>query len=416
MTPARLLAIGMIFVGTAMAWAFLGQNVVSRSGEKDYGLRQEVEQLWGGHHVQRAPSAWWTDDAGNAHALALTASDVDVELALEHRKKGLLWFATYGVAFAGEYRVKNTDALPRDVAVHFAFPAQRAIYDGFVFRVNDEDAVDVTDLKNGAVAHTRLSPGDSAKIEIGYRSRGIDAWEYVFGPDISNVRDFSLDMKTDFDAVDFPARSLSPTTLERDGEGAALSWRFDSLVTGQRVALELPKRLNPGPLVSRISFFAPVSLLFFFTVMVILGVMRERSLHPMNYFFLATAFFAFHLLLAYLVDHLDIHASFAIAGAVSVFLVVSYLRIVAGTRFAVREAGLAQTVFLLMFSYAFFYEGKTGLAVVIGSVATLFVLMQLTARVDWSEVFGGGDRHRPSGSPVAVPGVPVDDGAEDAPA
>jgi len=64
--------------------------------------------------------------------------------------------------------------------------------------------------------------------------------------------------------------------------------------------------------------------------------MRGIDLHPMNYFFLAAAFFSFHLLLAYLVDHLSIHKAFAIAAAVSIFLVVSYLRLVVGIRFATR--------------------------------------------------------------------------------
>ena len=34
----------------------------------------------------------------------------------------------------------------------------------------------------------------------------------------------------------------------------------------------------------------------------------------MHYFLLATSFFAFHLLLAYLVDHISIHAAFASLG------------------------------------------------------------------------------------------------------
>ena len=156
---------------------------------------------------------------------------------------------------------------------------------------------------------------------------------------------------------------------------------------GQRIGVTAPNRLNPGPLASRITFFAPVSLLFFFTVMVILGIMRGRSLHPMNYFFLAAAFFAFHLLLAYLVDHLDINASFSIAAGTSLFLVISYLRVVAGMRVALVEAGAAQLVFLVLFSYAFFFEGVTGVTVTIGAVLTLFVLMQVTARVRWDEVF-----------------------------
>ena len=106
----------------------------------------------------------------------------------------------------------------------------------------------------------------------------------------------------------------------------------------------------------------------------------------MNYFFLATAFFAFHLLLAYLVDHISIHLAFAICSVVSIFLVVSYLRLVVGLRFAAVEAGGAQLVYLVLFSYAFFLQGFTGLAVTIGAIVSLFVVMQLTGRIKWSEV------------------------------
>lgn len=103
----------------------------------------------------------------------------------------------------------------------------------------------------------------------------------------------------------------------------------------------------------------------------------------MHYFFLATSFFAFHLLLAYLVDHISIHVAFAICSAVSIFLVVSYLRIVIGSRFAFVEAALAQFIYLVLFSYAFFFKGFTGLAITIGAIITLFIVMQMTARIDW---------------------------------
>jgi len=68
---------------------------------------------------------------------------------------------------------------------------------------------------------------------------------------------------------------------------------------------------------------------------------------------------------------------------VSLFLVVSYLRIAIGPRFAFVEAGLTQLVYLVGFSYAFFLDGFTGLTITIGAVLTLFVVMQLTARIDW---------------------------------
>src|SRR5258708_12778955 len=98
-------------------------------------------------------------------------------------------------------------------------------------------------------------------------------------------------------------------------------------------------------------------------------------------------FFAFHLLLAYLCDHVSIHAAFAISSAVSILLVVTYLRLVVNLRFAVVEAGLSQLIYLVLFSYAFFFEGFTGLAITIGAILTLFVVMQMTGRIQWTEKF-----------------------------
>ncbi len=412
MTSSRLFGIGFIYCCVSFAWVILGGSVVQRTGEFDQRLAKEVAQLWGGRHNQVAPDAAIlrprvvtalvkeTDAQGRVmekpvtHTefdnvpLQLASSRVDVALSLDQRRKGLLWYNTYGVGLVGRYTIRNPDDEERACLVHLAFPSTEALYDGFVFRVNGREASPVTDLSQGLTVRTTLPARGEAKVELAYRSRGLGEWTYAFGPSgVAQVRDFSLDMKTDFRNIDFPAGTLSPVRKAEDGPGYRLSWTFDSLVTGQRIGMDPPNRLNPGPLAARITFFAPVSLLFFMTVLVILGVLRGTSLHPMNYFFLGAAFFAFHLLLAYLVDHVNVHAAFGIASATSIVLVVSYLRLAAGLRFALVEAGLAQLVFLVLFSYAFFFEGLTGLTVTVGAVVTLFVLMQLTGRVDWAEVF-----------------------------
>jgi hypothetical protein len=83
----------------------------------------------------------------------------------------------------------------------------------------------------------------------------------------------------------------------------------------------------------------------------------------------------------------QIHLAFLICSAVSIALVVSYLRLAVGLRFAAVEAGLAQIIYLVLFSYAFFLSGFTGLAITIGSILTLFVVMQVTGRIRWSERF-----------------------------
>jgi hypothetical protein len=60
---------------------------------------------------------------------------------------------------------------------------------------------------------------------------------------------------------------------------------------------------------------------------------------------------------------------------------------VVNARFAVVDAGLSQLIYLVLFSYAFFFEGYTGLAITIGAILTLFVVMQMTGRIRWEERF-----------------------------
>jgi hypothetical protein len=41
----------------------------------------------------------------------------------------------------------------------------------------------------------------------------------------------------------------------------------------------------------------------------------------------------------------------------------------------------------VLFSYAFFWKGFTGLAITIIAIVTLFVVMQITGKIRWSERF-----------------------------
>jgi Inner membrane protein CreD len=412
MTTRRVLAIAAIYILATVGWATLGTSILARTGEFDSRLGEQVAQLWGGRHRQVAPTVWVermrevterepievnrgkqiykevkktvVDD----DPVRLTQSRVKADLQLTHRQKGLLWYDTYDVVFSGRFLARNPDAVTRTIGVELRFPSAQAIYDGFLFRVNGQAAPPANDLTKGLRARVTVPPGGEVTIDVGYKSRGLDDWTYAFvGDGVGEVSDLDLIVNTNFLKVDFPPGSMSPTAKRPVNAGWALEWKFANLVTGQHIGVDLPNRINPGPLAARLTAFAPVSLLFFVTVMVILGVLSGRNLHPVNYGFLSAAFFAFHLLLAYLVDHISIHAAFLMSSLVSVFLVVSYLRIVVGTRFAIAQAGLAQFIFLVLFSYAFFFEGYTGLTVTVGAILTLFVLMQATARVDWGAVF-----------------------------
>jgi hypothetical protein len=387
----RLFAIAFIFACTTVAWCILGSTVYMRTYERGPALRDKVASSWGAPQTQAPPRAGYrqpgkTEKEVVTTSLPLASSRVDVGLHLEHRRKGLLWYSTYTVAFQGAYGFRNPSERDEEVIFALDFPASRAIYDDFVFLL-DGAPLEVENRNSSAVAKARVGAGKTVELRVGYRSQGLDRWVYKFGGEVAQVRDFRLRMTTDFHDIDFPESALSPTTKRETAAGWELEWGYKNLVAGYQIGMTMPEKLQPGPLAGNISYFAPVSLLFFFFLMFLITVMRGIDLHPMNYFFLSCAFFAFHLLLVYLVDHISIHAAFATASAVSVFLVVSYLRLVAGMRFAALEAGSAQLIYLVLFSYAFFFKGFTGLAVTIGSILTLFVVMQMTGRIKWTEKF-----------------------------
>jgi len=390
----RILAISFIYICTAAAWFILAGTTLVRTNVQDDYLAERVGQLWGTAQVQKAPSVCLNGPASTlrtknmkTECIPLEASDISVDLDLEHRKKGLLWYSTYRVSFRGKYTIKNTTAEKRPLYISFAFPVENAIYDNFHFAVGDRDIEDIN-IESGAInTSVVLEPGNSERITISYNSQGMNDWSYDFGAYVNRARNFSLTIDTDFDDIDFPADSVSPTGKEKTADGWRLTWKYDNLLTGVKISALMPQKLNPGPWVSKVTAAAPVSLFLFFFLLFILTTIRKVKIHPMNYFFSGAAFFAFHLLLAYLADHISIHVAFWLCSAVSITLVVSYMRLVVDKRFAFVEVGLCQAIYLVFFSYTFFFTGFTGLAITILCIATLFAVMQFTGKVDWDDVF-----------------------------
>lgn len=399
----RIVAISFIFFCTTIAWMILGTTIYSRTGSSNEQLQGHVASTWGTAQEQSPPSACYkkteispvteqdhgktvirNDTIERKISLPLDSTRVNVNLHLDHRQKGLLWYSTYTVDFAGEYKFRNNTTDSQTVEFFLPFPAEHAVYDELLMKVNGKELSAVT-AGSGASVTATVEPGQTAFLQVAYRSQGLNSWRYKLGDGIAQIHDFALTMVTNFKDIDFADDTLSPTAKERQSAGWRLTWQYSNLVSGFQIGMTMPEKLQPGPLAGQISYFAPVSLFFFFFLMFILTTLRDIELHPMNYFFLAAAFFAFHLLLAYLVDHISIHLAMVIASLVSIALVVSYLRLVVGPRFATIEAGGAQLIYLVLFSYAFFWKGFTGLSITIISIATLFVVMQATGRIRWSE-------------------------------
>ncbi len=381
----RIAAIVAIYLCTAATWLFLAKSVDDRTREYDAKLRGSVGQLWGANQKQEAPVICTDSNTGRERP-SIQASDLIVDLVLEYRQKGLLWYSTYRVKFGARYEIVNTTDSPKSFTFRFNFPSEKAIYDDVSFVVGGQPIQDLPIRDGRLTKELSLVPGQTELIEIGYVTNGMDEWWYDFGSSVNQIKNFSLTMNTDFDQIDFPENSIAPTKKEKTSNGWKLQWTYVNLLSSVKIGMVMPQKLNPGPWVSQVSSAAPVSLFLFFFLLFVITTQRQVRIHPMNYFFIGASFFSFHLLLAYLVDHVSVHVSFIIASVASVALVVSYMRLVVGQRFAFLEIGISQFIFLVLFSYSFFFKGYTGLAITALSIATLFVTMQITARLDWDSV------------------------------
>lgn len=387
MTFPRLLAIGLIIVCTAVGWFILGSTVLIRSGASLTNCGPEVSGGWGPIMLQQHPVSYYNSpgSADGRHLIQPALSDVTVDLKYEPKKKGLLWYRTYLVDFRGEYTVQNPTQITQTIYVRFEFPATDASYSDFSFTIDGKPTEANTRTAEGITDAVTLAPGKTAKFVVAYKSRGTERWGYTFG-NSSRVQNFRLAMMTDFSEFDFPAGTGSATERTRTANGWHFVWSYPDVINAQSIAMGMPSVANPGPIASRISFFAPVSLLFFFSVLVLMGMVWRISLHPMNYFFLAAGCFAFQLLFAYLVDLIPLFFAFVISAAVSMALVNGYLFAAVGRRFA-KLGAIAQFAYMILFSYSFFFEGLTGLTITIGAIVTLALLMAATARVNWAEKF-----------------------------
>ncbi|WAC20718.1 inner membrane CreD family protein [Luteolibacter sp. SL250] len=380
----HLIASMAIVACTAIAWFFLGSVLADRTRQSTSDMAAEVAGVWGPALVQKHPEAWFeTPNAPGGRAmLPPSSSKITVDLKSEPKRRGLVWHRTYRVDFKAEYVFTNPTRIPQTVYVSFPLPDHSAGLNGFRFLLDGVSPAEQMPASSGGMTRAVVVPAlGSVTLHTGYGTRGSDSFSYVF-PDNRRVAGFDLVMKTDFGEINFPVGTGSPGERAGSGGGWELRWNYPDVLGAPSIGMDMPNLLNAGPVAARIAFFAPVSLLLFVVVMLLMATLKGVPLHPVHVFFVSAGFFAFHLLFAYLVDLVPLAPAFGIATVVSVVLVCGYLKAVGG-RALFRIALPAQLGYLVLFSLSFFFDGLTGITLTVCSVLTLALLMALTAKVDW---------------------------------
>jgi len=386
----HLLAVIGIFFCTCIGWVILGGALTLRTNEASTELLQEVTQNWGPPLRQAHPSFYFLapNAARTRKPVLPDHCEAQVTLRSRPKSKGLMNYRTYQAEFSAVYTIKNPTPIAQVIYGTFLLPDAGARYDAFSLKIG-ERVTDKTPASGSITESIELPPGGSTTVAIAYTANGMDTWRYEFDG-AQRVRGFTLTMTTDFSEINFPgdtASAIDPRV--RSGEGWKLMWVYNDVIGARAIGMDMPKLLNAGPVATRMAFYAPVSLLFYFAVLLILALTNGVKLHPMHWFFLAAGCFAFQLLFACSVDLVPALVSFIVAACVSLLLVTLYLRQVAGARFA-RAAAMAQFAYMVLFSYSFFFDGITGLTITLGAIITLAILMIKTAGTDWSRAFGAG--------------------------
>lgn len=385
----QLVAIGIIFIAVTMAWMILGGTLSKRNHSSTARSQQSVTSLWGAPQNQEHPNLWYYSDPSKTQRVDVqpTTSKVDVQLTYEPKKKGLTWNRTYLAKFSGTYQITNPSDTEQTFFISFKLPSEYSSYHNFTFKLGDTNTSEVMPDNGKIKQQIHLSAGESAKLIVEYSCRGMDHWRYLFR-EVDRIRHFQLTMQTNFPEIDFLDESSSPTNRDYNDSSDtwSLTWNYPNVIHPQNISMDMPSAKNPAPIAARISFYAPFSLLFFFAVLIIFGLLKGINLHPVNYIFLAAGYFSFHLLFAYLIDLIPLHLAFVIASAVSLALIATYIRAASGTQL-MKIALPAQLAYLTLFSYSFLFKGITGLTITLGSIATLALLMHATAKINWAEVF-----------------------------
>jgi len=428
---AQLAAIAVIFLGFTIAWVILGSvNAGRTEGQTDL-LSKRVQNSYGGPLIITPPRIYYERTkerkvkvAGletissfkEREAVDPSDSNVAIDLSLERKKVGNLWFSVFFAKYQGHYEY-DVEAIPKDVRSETLFllpglSSSESIFRNIEFKLNGalvEPLARIVSNTPVELTATRYVNG-KLMVDFSYETTGTGYFLYLLSnlgqqqtvgehevrsdsieqARLTRLDNFNLKVTTDFIKYEFPKRTVPYTTLRQEDGRSEFEWLFDKTVTGKNIGLIVPQELNPGDIASRISFFAPISLLFFFVVVTIFGILAKNRLHPMHYAFLAATFLSFHLTFSYAADHLSMHVAFATASFVSCILTFNYLGRVKNHKYALVGTSL-QLLYLVVFSWSFFYQtdsglGITGLIVTIVSVATLFVLMQLTAKLDWQNL------------------------------
>jgi len=274
----------------AILWGVrLQLNHVERSFRREHGRITEanlrsVRSIWGRPHVQQGLEVDHTvvvsvqeelprryPDEPPRFITKQVTRDIEqnsiiktrgtVTIAMNYRRKGSANYTCFEDECDFLYEVKNFADC--ETTANFRFPMSfgQSLFLDFQVSVDGEDYSNRLSFRGNDVCWSMaMVPEQQARVEVRYRSRGMETWYYQISK-AEEIRDFRLSMNLPDvaqDRLNYPEGCLTPTEIKptADRRGTVLTWALDRAITTRGMGVDLPDAPQPGNLVARVLQYA----------------------------------------------------------------------------------------------------------------------------------------------------------------
>lgn len=375
-----------IFMPLLIGFFALSMRLEYRTDRAIGHQKASVERIWGGGLAQPMPSVRYKRFGSDVSSLSkgdIYASNVAVNLAVDYRKKGLVYHTGYNANFTGQYTIHNPEN--EKIYLSFIFPYPTKPGEGLLrnikLLVNGEEDVKDTEYQPTLVLWTGLlEAGKSLEITVIYDGRGLNQFEYGFEP-ARQINNFSMEITVQgAKDLDYAESTMPPTeTPQERPKGKTLSWKLDRALTQSNIGVILPDKLNVSKQLNIMTYRAPAFFMLFLISLLITFILSGITPNFIQVAIISVTYCAFYPLFAYLTVYIDLIFAFMIAFGVIGLLIFNYLRILHTMRIALAVV-IAYTFYLGITSIAALLPMYTGLILTIEGVILIGIIMQVLTR------------------------------------
>jgi|GEM_PF-943775 len=390
-------AFALIFSIASIA---IGMRIDSRHNQTYSRSLKFVADIWGGQIAQNPPAFFYDgsiteqylDEKTNQYKTRVKtgqinagfqAQKLDVNIKKNIRKKGLLSFPGYSVAFNGTYILNNATGVRQNHSFVFALPSNAGNISGISVKFDGAEYKGDSNYADGINWRGDMVPGETHTITVSYNAQGTESFVYSLADKSIEVKKLEATIHTDFTDVNYPENSMLPAENVSDNDQSRLTWKAENVVTGQNISLKFGIPGNYGAVISKMFLYAPLPILLFTGFLLIVCAARQIRLHPFHYLFIITSFFVYYLIGSYLVSYIPIITAILASLAVSGAILLYYVKLIGKGKEIISASGAGILVFQWFFSGAFFFPEHTGFLITIASVIAFIVLIKVTAKIDW---------------------------------